>query len=210
VLRRTATAIEMACRGADVAFRIGGDEFALMLPDTGREEALEVAQRVQATVDAVDSRTTASFGVAVWPDDGGSKDVLLAHADGGLYEAKAGGRRPARRVDGERRLAVANRLAVALAGKLDPADIARLTAEELGRSLGVTARLEPDPAAAGTPVHAGSRAWGVICVDEPLGDEDRLLVETIAFHVGSALHRAELERTIEGLRGLSPESDPRR
>jgi diguanylate cyclase (GGDEF)-like protein len=210
VLRRTAVAIEAACRGADVAFRVGGDEFALMLPDTGREEALEVAQRVRAAVDAVDPRTTASFGVAVWPDDGGSKDVLLAHADGGLYEAKAGGRRrPARRVDGERRLAVANRLAVALAGKLDPDEIARITAEELGRSLGVTARLEPDPGAAGTPVHAGSHAWGVICVEEPLGDEDRLLVETIAFHVGSALHRAELERTIEGLRSLSPESDPR-
>jgi diguanylate cyclase (GGDEF)-like protein len=217
VLRRTAIAIEGACRGADVAFRVGGDEFALMLPDTGGEEAMEVAQRVRAAVDAVDPRTTASFGVAVWPEDGGSKDVLLAHADGVLYRAKAGGRRAlSRPVDGERRLAVANRLAVALAGCLDTEGIARLTARELDRALGVRARLQPAPATDGIPVHAGERVWGVLSVDEPLEDDDVLLLETIAVHVGSALHRAELQRTIDGLRtaglglrSVSPESAPR-
>lgn len=208
VLRRTAVAIEGACRGADVAFRVGGDEFALMLPDTGREEAMDVAQRVRTAVDAVDPRTTASFGVAIWPEDGGSKDVLLAHADGVLYRAKAGRRRAVPRTeDGERRLAVVNRLAVALAERLDPEEIARVTARELDRALGVRAELDPAPAADGVPVHAGDRVWGVLRIDGPLEDDDLLLVETVAAHVGSALHRAELERTIDGLRHARPEAE---
>lgn len=210
VLRRTAAAIESACRGSDVAFRVGGDEFALMLPDTDRDEALEVAQRVRTAVDEVDPRTTASFGVAVWPDDGGSKDVLIAHADGVLYRAKARGRRQLPRpVDGERRLAIANRVAVSLSGRLCAEEIARVTARELDRALGVRARLEQAPRAYGVPIHAGERPWGVLQVDGPLGDDDLLLVETVAAHVGSALHRAELEQTIDGLRGVSPGSGPR-
>jgi diguanylate cyclase (GGDEF)-like protein len=272
VLRRTAIAIEGACRAADVAFRVGGDEFAIMLPDTGREEAMEVAQRVGAAVDTVDPRTTASFGIAVWPEDGGSKDVLLAHADGVLYAAKgSSGRAPAAPVEGERRLAVANRLAVTLTRALHPADILRITVDELDRSLGYvfanvlrldtdgmlrmtacagplandltfdeweqsasegvngrvvrTGRpalvadtsLEPDYLDVGAslrsalvvPIRLADRVWGVLNIEDTrvhaFDEQDMLLVETIAAHVGSALHRAELQRTIEGLRGVSPE-----
>ncbi|MEX2194608.1 MAG: diguanylate cyclase [Thermoleophilaceae bacterium] len=140
VLRHVARAIEGACRSSDVAFRVGGDEFAVILPGAGHDDACEVAERVTAAVDSVDARTSASVGTAVWPDDGGSKDVLLAHADGSLYSAKArkdGDRRAAGPAPpGERRLAVVNRLAHRLTDLLDPADIARATVRELDRSLG--------------------------------------------------------------------------
>ena len=140
VLRRAARAIESACRSSDVAFRVGGDEFAVILPGAGQDEAGEVVERLTAAVDAVDPRTSASVGTAVWPDDGGSKDVLLAHADGSLYATKArkdgDGRSHTPPASGERRLAVVNRLAHRLADMLDPGEITGATVRELDRSLG--------------------------------------------------------------------------
>ncbi|MBI5103943.1 MAG: sensor domain-containing diguanylate cyclase, partial [Solirubrobacterales bacterium] len=88
VLRRIAEALAAACRASDTAFRIGGDEFALLLPETGRGEAEAVAGRVREALVAVDPRVGASVGVAAWPQDGGSKEVLLAHADAELYAMK--------------------------------------------------------------------------------------------------------------------------
>lgn len=140
LLRRAGRAIESACRSSDVAFRVGGDEFAVILPGAGHDEASEVIERLTAAVDAVDPRTTASVGAAVWPDDGGSKDVLLAHADGSLYATKArkdgGGRAHAPAASGERRLAVVNRMAHRLTNLLDADEIATTTVRELDRSLG--------------------------------------------------------------------------
>jgi GAF domain-containing protein len=57
------------------------------------------------------------------------------------------------------------------------------------------------------PVHAGERVWGVLRLEAPLEDDDLLLLETIAVHVGSALHRAELQRTIDGLKNARPEAE---
>ena len=77
-------AMEGSCRASDVPFRVGGDAFALLLPETGRIEAATVANRVRRALDDVDARVSVSIGMASWPDDGGSTDVLLAHAAASL------------------------------------------------------------------------------------------------------------------------------
>ena len=97
LLRAVGDAIVDACRESDSAFRIGGDEFAVILPHA--DEVGVVAERLVAGIAKLDARVGASYGVATWPDHGGSKDVLLAHADASLYAMKSrvhgdtGGRR---------------------------------------------------------------------------------------------------------------------
>jgi diguanylate cyclase (GGDEF)-like protein len=90
VLERVGASLMHATRAADRPCRIGGDEFAAILPATSGEAAAEVAERMRAAVAEADDRLTASAGVATWPADGGSKDVLIAEADARLYAAKAG------------------------------------------------------------------------------------------------------------------------
>jgi diguanylate cyclase (GGDEF)-like protein len=148
VLRAVAAALQDACRASDQAFRVGGDEFALLLPETGHDEAMVVANRVRRALGEVDPRVSASIGMASWPDDGGSKDVLLAHADASLYAMKGAARsRAAARsgvaADGaadagtpllRERLAMANRLSAKLAPVLGPERIAQVAVGELHRS----------------------------------------------------------------------------
>jgi diguanylate cyclase (GGDEF)-like protein len=86
-------------RGADVAARLGGEEFALLLPDTDAAGAVRVAQRLRATIEETrisDRRggaiqITASFGVATITRNG-SVDQVLSNADKALYRAKNAGR----------------------------------------------------------------------------------------------------------------------
>ena len=86
-------------RRSDHLGRLGGEEFAILLPDTDAKGALELAERLrQSIVDhPVDSgaaliRYSVSIGVALFhPDDGGA-DAILARADHALYRAKHGGR----------------------------------------------------------------------------------------------------------------------
>ena len=164
VLRHTAEVLTASCRTPDTAFRIGGDEFALLLPETGAADAAVVAERAAAQLDT-------SFGVAVWPDDGPSKEGLLARADDNLYAMKRErpGQRGERTIvieesddDERRRLAVASRLSARLASLLEPEEIARVTVEELWKSFGcylvVIQRLHDDDklrplAGAGELVH---------------------------------------------------------
>lgn len=89
LLRRVATALESAGRASDVAFRVGGDEFALLLPVTDARPADGVLQRIADAIDSADGRIGASCGTATWPADGPSKDELLGAADERLYRAKA-------------------------------------------------------------------------------------------------------------------------
>lgn len=102
-------------RGQDELGRLGGEEFAVLLPETGMENAIAVAERIRRAVEADPARfgdiqipLTASFGVACWSSAAESADALLQRADTALYAAKSGGR---------------NRVAVA-EGPADPAPVA--------------------------------------------------------------------------------------
>ena len=88
VLSQVGGALAGACRASDLAFRVGGDELALLLPETGEAEAREAAERARAAMTAVVDVDGVSFGITAWPADADSKDDLIAHADGRLYEMK--------------------------------------------------------------------------------------------------------------------------
>ncbi|MGB8476172.1 MAG: diguanylate cyclase [Candidatus Acidiferrum sp.] len=89
-LCRLADALSICCRDIDTAARFGGDEFALVLPETGEASASLVAQRIQGSL-AADGRgieLSASIGIAVYPKDGESIGALLGAADGAMYAMK--------------------------------------------------------------------------------------------------------------------------
>jgi HD-GYP domain-containing protein (c-di-GMP phosphodiesterase class II) len=75
-----------------VAARMGGEEFALLLPDTDERGAFLVAERLRRAVQRTFSETplpiTISFGIASWPDHGEETELLLRAADQALYAAK--------------------------------------------------------------------------------------------------------------------------
>lgn len=86
-------------RSGDVAARYGGDEFAMVLPDTGKEDALVLARRINrevnkeaVAVDGREVRLTISGGIATYPDDAASSKDLLKCADDALLQAKRLGR----------------------------------------------------------------------------------------------------------------------
>ncbi|MBN1691938.1 MAG: diguanylate cyclase [Dehalococcoidales bacterium] len=87
--------IKGAVRNADYAFRYGGDEFAVLLPQTSIDAALGVLERVREKItDGVDTQKitiTTSIGLACWPDDGISHTDIIASADVSLYRAKRQG-----------------------------------------------------------------------------------------------------------------------
>jgi diguanylate cyclase (GGDEF)-like protein len=98
VLRAVATAMARECREYDVCCRYGGDEFLVILPDAGIEEALHSAERLRAAVEAsvVDYEGTAisvgaTAGATSWRADE-PPAALLARVDRALMSAKAAGR----------------------------------------------------------------------------------------------------------------------
>jgi diguanylate cyclase (GGDEF)-like protein len=97
ILRRTADAVRKRIRGTDLAARIGGEEFAILLPGSDAAGAATFAEnlrrdiRREVTVEGVRWPTTASFGVAEFRE-GMSIETLVGAADGALYQAKADGR----------------------------------------------------------------------------------------------------------------------
>jgi diguanylate cyclase (GGDEF)-like protein/PAS domain S-box-containing protein len=90
-LCRLADAMLMGCRDIDTAARFGGDEFALVLPETSALSATVVAERISTTFASHcgDFNFTVSVGVASHPEDGESIESLLAAADLALYAMKA-------------------------------------------------------------------------------------------------------------------------
>jgi diguanylate cyclase (GGDEF)-like protein len=97
-LRRLARAGESCVRATDVFGRLGGDEFAMLLLETTAPDAVELAERVRTTMDALELKTdrgpvkfTVSIGVAT-RDGQSSLDELMSHADRSLYRAKGAGR----------------------------------------------------------------------------------------------------------------------
>ena len=94
VLRHVADSIRSQLRATDIAARIGGDEFAAILPETGSEQARAVAERFVASLRDTPVRgtpqTSVSAGIA--PIDGIlSPAAVMKGADIALYEAKRGG-----------------------------------------------------------------------------------------------------------------------
>ena len=95
LLRDVGSNIKGAIRNADHAFRYGGDEFAVLLPQTTIDAAFQVAERVRNQIakglDSGKIPITASIGLASWPDDGISHTDIIAAADVTLYRAKRSG-----------------------------------------------------------------------------------------------------------------------
>ena len=94
VLRAAATTLQKALRTSDSAFRIGGDEFALLLPQTDAAQALALSRRIEAVFAdtlrplQLTFAVTMDHGVATFPQDGEQTDQLIRVADERLYRFK--------------------------------------------------------------------------------------------------------------------------
>jgi len=99
LLVEAAQRLQGCVRGYDTVARLGGDEFAVVLPDV--RQAIDVATVAGKIIQAMSAPfrlgenelfVSASIGIAVCPGDADSADLLMRHADGALFEAKAKGR----------------------------------------------------------------------------------------------------------------------
>jgi len=94
MLQLAASTLRKTLRTSDYAFRIGGDEFALLLPHADPSQANTLGRRVRANYAAaieplrLDLPLALDFGVAVYPNDGDNKETLIRLADERLYELK--------------------------------------------------------------------------------------------------------------------------
>jgi diguanylate cyclase len=98
LLKEVANLLRFAVRVGDEPYRFGGDEFVLLLSDADGEGALIVATRIQEiyrsmgqTLRGTDVQVSFGIGIAIFPEDGATPEVLLARADEALYAAKRSG-----------------------------------------------------------------------------------------------------------------------
>jgi len=95
MLIHAAGLVKAATRSSDLAFRYGGDEFAVVLPNSSTVDAFNVAERMRESFACEMSdgqlHITISIGVASWPGDGGTLDEICHAADMALYYAKRTG-----------------------------------------------------------------------------------------------------------------------
>ena len=102
VLRLVGARLREAVRESDLVGRVGGEEFALLLPGAAAEEAVEIAERARTAVEEIHLTGVAlgcSAGVAVYPDDTLHGREMLSLADAALYMAKNAGRGQTHRFD---------------------------------------------------------------------------------------------------------------
>jgi diguanylate cyclase (GGDEF)-like protein len=104
VLASVGAVLRSVLRAGDFAGRNGGEEFAVLLPDTGIPAALEIAERIRAAVAEIslpgaDVSVTASLGVVSFPDHASTLERLERLADAALYIAKREGRNRVQRAD---------------------------------------------------------------------------------------------------------------
>jgi diguanylate cyclase (GGDEF)-like protein len=99
LLKLTVTCIQQRLRETDVLARYGGDEFVLLLPQTGVDGAFEVAERIRKAVantpldtHGKQEQTTVSVGIASFPEHGEELAVIVNRADQALYSGKKRGR----------------------------------------------------------------------------------------------------------------------
>ena len=220
VLCAVANALARSTRGSDVVFRMGGDEFALLLAGAGDQRlAVSAAERACAAIKEVDGRVSASYGLAQWPTDGADDDAVLAAADVRLYAMKAArGRRAAAAADvievpqccpdRSARVAALSSLSRRLAQVEEPRDVVEVTAQELGKGfpcytvtvLEGNGKSQPVSSSSSLPIHAGGRSWGtldVVTSAHDLHHEDRLLFDAAAAQIGLALQLGELLGRVE-------------
>ena len=95
LLKRIGQIILESIRNVDLAFRYGGDEFAIILPNTPVEDGQNIAERIRINIEhAMNSDNvlvTASIGLAGWPNDGITTQEIITAADQALYHAKRTG-----------------------------------------------------------------------------------------------------------------------
>jgi diguanylate cyclase (GGDEF)-like protein len=100
VLKQVADTLKKTVRASDLVARYGGEEMAIVLDNTGLEEAIITANKICLTVaeksfrlsETIEKNVTISIGVATYPTHGESPSVLIEFADQGLYRAKENGR----------------------------------------------------------------------------------------------------------------------
>lgn len=100
VLKATANLIHNMIRSTDMACRYGGDEFLILMPETAKEHAMLVAEKLRAalmkhlflTEEGINAQLSGSFGVASFPNDANDKDDLIHKADNAMYAVKNSGR----------------------------------------------------------------------------------------------------------------------
>ncbi|GGP63590.1 GGDEF domain-containing protein [Shewanella algicola] len=98
VLVEVSTIISDMRRRNDWAFRFGGEEFCMLIPNTNMRQAEKIAERLRLAIDKITVidgcplNITISIGVARWPDDGSHLPQIYKAADERLYKAKAQGR----------------------------------------------------------------------------------------------------------------------
>jgi diguanylate cyclase (GGDEF)-like protein len=94
LLQMAATTLRKSMRTSDYAFRIGGDEFALLLPQSDTEQATALSRRLRAAyADTIEPLRLGvplalDYGLAVYPDDGEQQEILIRLADERLYQLK--------------------------------------------------------------------------------------------------------------------------
>jgi len=95
LLAKTGSFMKNSIRSADQAFRYGGDEFAILLPNTSIDAANQVAERIRKQITSKvivgHISVTTSLGVANWPANGRRANEVIAAADAALYHAKRNG-----------------------------------------------------------------------------------------------------------------------
>lgn len=97
VIMQLASTLQAGTRGIDTAARVGGEEFAVILPETEIAGGLEVANRLRESIAKMElpaevGRVTASIGIAEYPASAADGSGLYAAADAALYGAKRAGR----------------------------------------------------------------------------------------------------------------------
>lgn len=96
-LKAIADVLRSSCRRYDVVSRCGGDEFIVVMPNTDRQGAARVARRIHQVLENAEFGPAdapervplrLAMGIAVFPEDGTTKDALIGHADAAMYESK--------------------------------------------------------------------------------------------------------------------------